>query len=153
MIRLGETQELEIVKIVDFGVYLACGQEKEERVLLPRKQVPQDSKIGDKIRVFIYRDSQDRMTATVREPLLQMGDVAELTVAQIGSIGAFLDWGLEKDLFLPFRQQRGRVEQGQKVLVSLYVDKSDRLCATMNVYKNLKSDSPYQAGDQVTGRV
>ena len=82
-----------------------------------------------------------------------MGQVAELTVAQTGKIGAFLDWGLEKDLLLPFKQQRGKVEQGNKVLVSLYIDKSDRLCATMNVYDNLRKDSPYQKDDKVKGRV
>lgn len=154
MIRLGERQELEIVKQVEFGVYLApSAQQADDRVLLPAKQVPAGSGLGDKISVFIYRDSQDRLIATVREPKLRMGQVAELTVAQVGKLGAFLDWGLEKDLFLPFKQQRGKVEQGQKVLVSLYIDKSSRLCATMNVYKNLRSDSPYKTGDQVTGRV
>lgn len=154
MIRLGETQELEIVKMQDFGVYLAPSAEQaEERVLLPRKQVPEDSKIGDRLSVFVYRDSQDRLIATAKTPKLQMGQVAELTVAQVNRVGAFLDWGLEKDLLLPFKQQRGRVDQGTKVLVSLYIDKSNRICATMNVYKNLCSQSPYHVGDQVTGRV
>lgn len=153
MIRLGETQELEIVKTQDFGVYLSpSAKQAEERVLLPRKQVPEGSKIGDRLNVFVYRDSQDRLIATVRTPRLQMGQVAELTVAQVNRVGAFLDWGLEKDLLLPFKQQRGRVEQGMKVLVSLYIDKSNRICATMNVYKNLCSHSPYHVGDQVTGR-
>lgn len=154
MIRLGETQELEIVKKVEFGVYLAPGRDQaQDRVLLPIKQVPAGKDIGDKLAVFVYRDSQDRLIATVREPKLKLGQVAELTVVQAGRIGAFLDWGLEKDLLLPFKQQRGRVEQGRKVLVSLYVDKSSRLCATMNVYENLRSDSPYKAEDKVTGRV
>lgn len=154
MIRLGEKQELEIVKQVEFGVYLAVSaEEMDERVLLPKRQVPEGAKEGDKITVFIYRDSKDRLIATVREPKLQMGQVAELAVAQIGRIGAFLDWGLEKDLLLPFKQQRGRIEQGDKVLVSLYIDKSDRLCATMNVYDNLRTDSPYAKEDRVRGRV
>ncbi|MCI9438602.1 MAG: S1 RNA-binding domain-containing protein [Lachnospiraceae bacterium] len=154
MIRLGEKQELEIVKQVEFGVYLAVSaEEMEDRVLLPRKQVPEGAKEGDKVTVFIYRDSRDRLIATVQEPKLQMGQVAELTVAQTSKIGAFLDWGLEKDLLLPFKQQRGRVEQGDRVLVSLYIDKSDRLCATMNVYDNLRTDSPYGKEDRVKGRV
>lgn len=154
MIRLGETQLLYIVKQVEFGVYLAPEQgNRDEKVLLPAKQVPQDSEIGDSVEVFVYRDSRDRMIATVREPKLKMGQVAELTVVQVGKIGAFLDWGLEKDLLLPFRQQRGRVREGDKVLVSLYIDKSSRLCATMNVYENLRTDSPYKAEDKVTGRV
>lgn len=115
--------------------------------------MPAGSRIGDSVEVFVYRDSKDRMIATVREPKLMMGQVAELTVAQIGKIGAFLDWGLEKDLFLPFKQQRGRVKEGDRVLVSLYIDKSGRLCATMNVYENLRTDSPYKTDDKVTGKV
>ncbi|MGN0167569.1 MAG: S1 RNA-binding domain-containing protein [Acetatifactor sp.] len=154
MIRLGERQELVIVKEVDFGVYLAVSfEDAAEHVLLPAKQVPAGSKQGDRLEVFIYRDSRDRMIATTREPKLQMGQVAELTVAQVGKFGAFLDWGLEKDLLLPFKQQRGRVRQGDKVLVSLYLDKSNRLCATMNVYDNLRTDSPYKVEDHVRGRV
>lgn len=154
MIYLGEMHELEIVKTVDFGVYLATDSEHaEDRVLLPLKQVPEGCGVGDRLKVFVYLDSQDRLIATVREPKIQMGEVAELTVAQVNKFGAFLDWGLEKDLMLPFKQQRGRVEQGQKVLVTPYVDKSGRLCATMNVYNNLSTNSPYATGDQVTGRV
>lgn len=154
MIRLGETQELVIVKKVAFGVYLSVSAEDaDNRVLLPAKQVPEGAEIGDSLTVFVYRDSQDRMIATTREPGLQMGQVAELRVAQVSGIGAFLDWGLEKDLLLPFKQQRGRVRQGDNVLVSLYVDKSGRLCATMNVYESLRTDSPYKPEDRVTGRV
>lgn len=154
MIRLGEKQTLTVVKKVEFGLYLAASmEEKENRILLPAKQVPDGCSIGDTIEVFVYRDSSDRMIATTKEPKLVMGQVAELTVAQIGKIGAFLDWGLEKDLFLPFKQQKRRVKQGEKVLVSLYIDKSNRLCATTNVYENLRSDSPYKKDDKVVGRV
>ncbi len=154
MIRLGEWQKLVIVKKVQFGVYLAESFEKAaEHVLLPAKQVPGGSDVGDKIEAFVYRDSEDRMIATVNEPKLKMGQVAELEVVQVGKFGAFLDWGLEKDLLLPFREQRGKVRQGDNVLVSLYLDKSGRLCATMNVYENLRSDSPYREEDRVRGRV
>lgn len=154
MIRLGEKQTLTVVKKVEFGLYLATSmEEKENRILLPAKQVPDGCSVGDTIEVFVYRDSSDRMIATTKEPKLVMGQVAELTVAQIGKIGAFLDWGLEKDLFLPFKQQKRRVKQGEKVLVSLYIDKSNRLCATTNVYENLRSDSPYKKDDKVVGRV
>lgn len=154
MIRLGEKQELVVVKTVEFGVYLAVSEtEKENRILLPAKQVPQGVGVGDRIEVFVYRDSSDRMIATTKVPKLVMGQVAELTVAQVGKIGAFLDWGLEKDLFLPFKQQKRRVKAGEKVLVSLYIDKSNRLCATTNVYENLRSDSPYKKDDKVVGRV
>lgn len=154
VLRLGEKQELVIVKKVDFGAYLAVSpEEAQERVLLPVKQLPKECRIGDRLEVFLYRDSNDRLIATVKEPKLRMGQVAELAVAQVGKIGAFLDWGLEKDLLLPYKEQRGRVRQGDKVLVSLYIDKSDRLCATMNVYENLRTDSPYHAEDAVRGRV
>ncbi len=154
MIRLGEKQELVVVKTVDFGVYLAVSfEDAAEHILLPVKQVPEGTKQGDKLTVFVYRDSKDRMIATVKEPKLMMGGLAELTVSQIGKFGAFLDWGLEKDLFLPFREQRGRVTPGDKVLVTVYIDKSNRLCATMNVYEALRTDSPYRAEDRVRGRV
>lgn len=154
MIRLGEKQQLVIVKKVNFGVYVApSAEQKEERVLLPAKQVPEGSKVGDSVEVFLYRDSDDRMIATTNTPKLMMGQVAELSVAEVGKFGAFLDWGLEKDLFLPFKQQTRRVRQGDRVLVSLYTDKSGRLCATMNVYENLRTDSPYQKDDRVKGRV
>ncbi len=159
MFRLGEKQQLTIVKKVEFGVYLAetaapgPGDEAQERVLLPVRQVPSQAKIGDALEVFLYRDSKDRLIATTATPKLMMGQVAELSVAQVGRFGAFLDWGLEKDLFLPFKQQKKRVQPGDRVLVSLYIDKSDRLCATMNVYANLRSDSPYHGGDRVKGRV
>lgn len=154
MIRLGETQTLEIVKTVDFGVYLAPSKEEQgERILLPIKQVPQGSKPGDRIKVFVYRDSKDRLIATTNVPKLQMGQVALLKVAQTGKFGAFLDWGLEKDLMLPFKQQTRRVREGEEVLASMYIDKSGRLCATMNVYPALLNDSPYHKDDRVTGRV
>lgn len=154
MIKLGEKQDLVIVKKVDFGVYLApSAQEKEERILLPAKQAPEGSGVGDSLEVFVYRDSDDRMIATTATPKLMMGQVAELDVVEVGRIGAFLDWGLEKDLLLPFKQQKRHVKAGEKVLVSLYIDKSRRLCATTNVYDNLRSDSPYQKDDRVRGRV
>lgn len=154
MIKLGEKQKLVMVKEVDFGVYLASGlDEVENKVLLPGKQVPEGLKIGDEIEVFLYKDSKDRLIATTKEPKLVMGQVAELMVSQVNKFGAFLDWGLEKDLMLPYKQQLVRVNQGDSVLVTLYIDKSDRLCATMNVYPVLRTDSPYQKNDQVSGRV
>jgi len=160
MIRLGETQQLVIVKKVEFGVYLAPlaaakdeALKQEYKVLLPGKYVSEGKGIGDEIEVFVYRDSKDRMIATTLEPKLKMGEVAKLRVAQVGKFGAFLDWGLEKDLMLPFKQQKRKVKEGEEVLVSLYIDKSERLCATMNVYKELRTDSPYQKDDKVTGTV
>lgn len=153
MIRLGEIQTLQIVKKVEFGVYLGDGQNKEERVLLPKKQVPQEAQTGDEIEVFVYRDSKDRLIATTNMPKITLGGVARLKVAQVGKIGAFLDWGLEKDLLLPFKEQTKRVSAGEECLAALYIDKSDRLCATMNVYPYLDTDSPYGKEDRVTGVV
>ena len=152
-LKLGEKQTLVIVKKVEFGVYLATKEAPEDKVLLPAKQVPAGAKVGDEVEVFLYRDSSDRLIATTRTPKLIMGQVALLTVVQIGKVGAFLDWGLEKDLFLPFKQQTRKVKAGDQVLASLYIDKSGRLCATMNVYEQLRTDSPYKKDDMVTGRI
>lgn len=155
MIRLGERQTLEIYKKVEFGVYLIDPEERdeEESILLPKKQVPESVDIGDEIEVFIYRDSKDRLIATTAVPKLMIGQVAELRVAQTGKIGAFLDWGLEKDLLLPFKEQTAEVQEGDTCLVTLYIDKSDRLCATMKIYHVLPSDSPYEVEDRVEGLV
>lgn len=153
MLQIGKRQLLTIVKKVDFGVYLAKEQEAdpEEKVLLPRKEVPENVQPGDEIEVFLYRDSKDRMIATVRQPKLSLGEVAVLRVKENGKIGAFLDWGLEKDLLLPFREQVRKVRPGEECLVALYLDKSKRLCATMKVYHYLRTDSPYEKDQKVTG--
>lgn len=148
--RLGEKQVLTVVKIVDFGVYLGSD---EERVLLPKKQVPEGIEVGDPVEVFLYKDSSDRMIATTKEPKITLGELAVLEVADVGRIGAFLDWGLEKDLLLPFKEQTVKVEKGDRCLVSLYVDKSGRLCATMKVSPLLRTDSPYKKNDMVRGTV
>lgn len=148
--RLGEKQVLTVVKVVDFGVYLGSD---EERVLLPKKQVPEGIEAGDPVEVFLYKDSSDRMIATTNEPKITLGQLAVLEVADVGRIGAFLDWGLEKDLLLPFKEQTVKVEKGDRCLVSLYVDKSGRLCATMKVYPLLQTDSPYKKNDMVRGTV
>lgn len=152
--RLGEYQELNVIKKVDFGIYLAPSGKSDEKVLLPSKQVPGGIRIGDKLKVFLYKDSKDRLIATTNEPKLTLGGYAPLTVKEIGKIGAFLDWGLEKDLFLPYKQMLGRVHEGDEILVTLYIDKSSRLCASMKgLYDLLQKDSPYKKDDMVTGRV
>lgn len=148
--KLGEKQVLTVVKKVDFGVYLGSD---EERVLLPKKQVPAGIETGDPVEVFLYKDSSDRMIATTKEPKITLGQLAVLEVADVGKIGAFLDWGLEKDLLLPFREQTAKVGKGDRCLVSLYIDKSGRLCATMKVYPMLRTDSPYKRDDAVKGTV
>ncbi len=155
MLELGKRQSLLIVKELDFGVYL--GEEInaaiEDRVLLPKKQVPKDSKIGDRIEVFLYKDSEDRLIATTTKPLLSVGKVGKLTVSQVTKIGAFLAWGLEKDVLLPYKEQTARLKEGDNVLVALYIDKSSRLAATMKVYKYLHKNSDYEKDDKVSGTV
>ena len=152
--RLGEYQELYYVKKVDFGVYLAEDPDSETHVLLPAKQVPEDAKQGDRIRIFLYKDSKDRLIATTNEPKLTLGKFAVLRVKEVGKIGAFLDWGLEKDLFLPYKEMTQKVEAEDEILVTLYTDKSNRLCASMKgIYDLLRKDSPYHKDDKVTGRV
>lgn len=151
MIELGKKQTLEVVKKVEFGVYLAEEQGNMDKVLLPKKQVPEGAEAGTQIEVFIYRDSKDRLIATTAVPKLTLGELAVLTVKEVGKIGAFLDCGLEKDLFLPFKQQTRKVRTGDEVLVAMYIDKSNRLCATMNVYEYLKKESPYTKEDTVHG--
>lgn len=152
MIELGKIQNLEVIRITPIGVYLNSKEDKsEEDILLPQKQVPEGKDVGDEIEVFVYRDSEDRLIATVRKPKINLGEVALLKVVQETKIGAFLDWGLEKDLFLPFNEQTTSVKVGREYLVYLYIDKSDRLCASMRIYKRLASDSPYKEDDKVKG--
>ena len=165
MIMLGQVQTLTVCRSTENGVYLESKTDgapsystdtaaiAETRILLPRNQVPEGIKHGDPLRVFVYRDSEDRAIATTTFPPLTLGETAVLTVKETSQIGAFLDWGLAKDLLLPFKEQTAKVKQGEKVLVALYIDKSGRLCATMNVYQNLRADSPYKKDDQVKGRV
>ena len=155
MFRLGERQTLEIVKEVEFGVNLATetNAPSEERVLLPAKQVPEGAKQGDLLEVFVYKDSKDRFIATRNEPKLYLGETAVLKVVQINKVGAFLDWGLEKDLFLPFKEQTKLLNTGDECVVALYIDKSGRLCATMKVYPYLRKDSPYHKDDKVSGMI
>lgn len=153
MIRLGEIQTLEVVKTTDFGVYLGEHKDSSEKVLLPKNSTPAKTTTGDQIEVFIYKDSSDRLIATTTMPPLTLGGLALLPVKEITSIGAFLDWGLAKDLLLPFKEQTERVHTGDHCLVALYIDKSNRLCATMKIYEYLSCDSPYQKDDKVIGMV
>jgi hypothetical protein len=152
--RLGEYQTLTIVKKVEFGVYLSESPDSQEKVLLPKSQVPAEAAVGDPLEVFLYRDSKDRMIATCAKPKLTLGGLAVLTVSEVTKIGAFLNWGLEKDLFLPYKEMQGKVKPGDEVLVTLYIDKSSRLCASMkHLYSRLSTDAPYEKGEMVRGRV
>lgn len=120
---------------------------------MPKKQVPQGSGLGDSVEVFLYKDSKDRIIATTNTPLLSVGEVGKLRVSQVTKIGAFLDWGLEKDVLLPYKEQTAKVQEGDEVLVVIYVDKSSRLAATMKVYRYLQCGSDYQKEDIVRGTV
>lgn len=141
---------LRVDHLKEFGAYLGDGT---ETVLLPKKEVPEGAKAGDEIDVFLYKDSSDRLVSTTREPKIELGQTKLLSVKEVSKIGAFLDWGLEKDLLLPYHEQTRKVKAGEEVLVSLYVDKSSRLCATMNVYPYLRKDSSYKKDSEVQGRI
>ena len=107
MIELGRVQKLKVIREKEFGIYL--GEEGAENgVLLPRKQVPEGTKLGDEMEVFVYKDSSDRLISTVRQPKLQLNELAVLQVVDKGKIGAFLDWGLEKDYFCLLKNRQRR---------------------------------------------
>ena len=152
MVQIGKFQTLPVGRLVPFGAYLATDTQGEE-ILLPNNQLPPDVKVGDALEVFIYRDSEDRLIATQKKPFAQVGDIAALKVVETTEVGAFLDWGLEKDLFLPFREQKYRIHAGKRCVVAVYLDKKDRLCATMDIEDRLRADSPYQKDDLVQGSV
>lgn len=129
--KIGHIENLKIGSIVEFGAYLFDSD--NNKVLLPKKQIPRAANIGDYVDVFIYKDSKGRLISTTKRPFLTAGNVAKLTVVDVNDVGAFLNIGLERDLFLPFSEQTKKVEKGDKVEVLMYVDKSDRLCATMYI--------------------
>lgn len=148
--ELGKTLKLKVVKKTDFGIYLGTEYDK---VLLPKNEVPQGTELGDTVEVFICRDSKDRLIATIHKPVAEVGETAYVEVKEITKFGAFLDWGLGKDLFLPYKEQTTNIKAGDKILVGIYTDKSDRLCATMKVYNYLSCNSTYQEEDIVKGVV
>ncbi|MBO4873460.1 MAG: S1 RNA-binding domain-containing protein [Lachnospiraceae bacterium] len=152
MLLLGKTQILVADHFADAGVYLRESGGRET-VLLPQKQVPEGTREGDLLQVFLYKDSEDRPIATTLKPALELGGLALLKVKALSNIGAFLDWGLPKDLFLPFKETAGELKAGQEILVTLYLDKSGRLAASMRIDKLLQSDSPYEKDDKVKGTV
>ncbi|HHU71011.1 MAG TPA: S1 RNA-binding domain-containing protein [Clostridiales bacterium] len=154
MIELGKYQTLEVIKQTDFGIYLGeIDSDGKTSILLPKSEVPEGTVAGDHIRVFLYRDSEDREIATTAKVPLTLGELAVLKVKEVNNIGAFLDWGLMKDLLLPYKEQTAEIKEGDSVLVSLYLDKSNRLCATMKVYDILSTEAPYKKDDVVTGTV
>lgn len=148
MIKIGEYNELEIVKQVDFGVYLGID---DVEILLPTKWVPRGAKIGDLITVFIIRDSDDRLLATTVKPFATANTFAFLEVKQVNSIGAFLDWGMDKDLLVPFREQAHPMEEGKSYVVFVYEDEqSNRLIASSKLSRFIeREDIDLQPGDVV----
>lgn len=153
MVEIGKRQTLKVIRSKDFGVYLAECEEDKDAVLLPRKQVPEGLKAGGEIEVFVYLDSSDRPIATVNQPLITLGELARLKVASVGNIGAFMNWGLEKDILMPFKEMVGKVREGKEYLVYMYMDKSNRPCVSMRLYNYLSTDSPFDKGEQVEGYV
>ncbi|PSU48386.1 GntR family transcriptional regulator [Photobacterium frigidiphilum] len=123
MIKIGQYNTLEVVKLVDFGVFL-YGGEDIGNILLPKNSVPAGTQLGDELNVFIYFDSQDDIIATTTEPLVQVGEFAKLRVVGVSSFGAFVDWGLVKDLLVPFSEQRRKLEEGDNVMLRVYTDKA-----------------------------
>ena len=154
MIELGKIQKLQVERKTLIGAYLNTISDKSEYdVLLPKSQVPQDIEIGDEIEVFVYKDSEDRTICTMKKPKITIGQLAVLKVVATTNIGAFLDWGLEKDLFLPFKEQVSKVTEGSSYLVALYINKDTRLCATTKIYNYLSNQPPYKVNDHVQGTV
>ena len=158
--RLGYMQTLVAVKKTDFGLFLTDIDKKDDKnralgdeVLLPKNQVTENMRVGSEIEVFLYKDSEDRMIATRLVPYIKIGEIKKLKVKEVNKIGAFLDWGLPKDLLLPFKEQIYDIKPGDEILVTVYIDLSDRLCATMDLYSRLSLHPPYQKDDMVKGTV
>ena len=149
-IKLGRFNTLKVVKEVNFGLYLDGGEEGE--ILLPARYVPQGCKPGDELNVFIYLDNEERLVATTQTPLAQVGEFACLEVAWVNQYGAFLNWGLMKDLFVPFREQKSKMEVGRRYVIHVHLDEeSFRIMASAKVEHYLSKEKPtYQPGDQVS---
>ena len=152
MIEIGRVQTLKVQNIVEFGVYLDAGTEnRNDNVLLPKEFVPENTELEDEIEVFIYKDSEDRIIATTQMPIAQVGELAYLEVVDKAPFGAFLNIGLGRDVLLPHREQKYDIKVGKKYLVLLYLDKTERLCATTRIFDVLESNGEYEKNQTVTG--
>lgn len=149
MIKLGKRNELEVLREVDFGMYLDAGEVGD--VLLPKRYIPEGTKPGDMVDVFLYLDNEERLVATTEHPLVEVNEFAFLEVKWVNEFGAFLDWGLMKDLFCPFREQKQKMQQGRRYLVYCYIDPvTYRIVASAKLEKFLSDEQPpYQSGDEV----
>jgi len=140
MIKIGQYNTLRIAKFVDYGLYL--DDEDGGEILLPRKYIPKDVEVDDSIKVFIYADSDDTLIATTLKPLACVGEAAYLRVAAVNNVGAFLDWGLAKDILVPFAEQHKKMEVGRSYIVYLYLDKyADRIVASSKINKFIKDEA------------
>ena len=148
-IELGKFNQLEVVKQVDFGMYLDGGEEGE--ILLPTRYVPEDCKLGDWLNVFLYLDNEERLIATTLTPLVQVGEFACLEVSWVNQFGAFLNWGLMKDLFVPFSEQKMKMQVGNKYVIHAHIDdESFRIVASAKVDRYLsKEKASYQPCEEV----
>jgi hypothetical protein len=149
MISIGTRAELTILREKPVGVFLDA--ENLGEILLPRREMPKEWVIGERVDVFIYLDSEDRMVATLKQPRIMPGEFGKLKCVALTAVGAFLDWGLPKDLLVPFREQKVRMEIGKSYLVHVMVDeKSRRLVATTRIARHFDLNPPeYRAGDEV----
>ena len=142
MSELGKLNTLTVLKRLDFGIYLDGGDGEE--ILLPRRYVPEGCSVGDELEVFVYLDSEDMLIATTETPKAEVGECAFLEVLEVNRIGAFLDWGLPKDLLVPFGEQQKPMQVGQSYVVYLYVDPaSERIAGSTKLDKFLGDTSPY----------
>lgn len=148
MVQIGQFNKLRVLKHADFGVFLDGGDDGE--ILLPLRDMPEVCEVGDELEVFVCYDSEDRLIATTRTPKAQVGQFAHLMVKSIENVGAFLDWGLLKDLFLPFSEQTRALRMGHFVVVYVYLDKSGRISASMRIDRYIdKERGDYKEGDEV----
>lgn len=155
MIKIGEYNSLKIARKAEFGYFLDAGTGKSaDDVLLPNSNtMGKELNVGDEIEAFIYRDSKERLVATLKKPLATVNEVAYLKVVSKTPMGAFVDFGLERDVFVPMKEQKYTLEEGSSYLFYLYVDKTGRIAATTEVDRALSSESEYRVGDEVTGIV
>ena len=153
MFTIGKIQKAYVNRMSEYGAFLSDEKNGEDEVLLPNKFVPKDIEIDQELTVFIYRDSEHRLTATTQAPLLSVGEIGFLEVVSSIKNGSFLNMGLDKDLYLPYNEAKGTPQKGRKVLVMVYVDRNDQLCATMKIFNHLKDATHYKTGDHVKGTV
>lgn len=149
VLEIGKYNRLKIVKAVDFGLYLDGGEGKE--ILLPKRYVPQDAATGEELDVFIYKDNEERLIATTDKPYGTVGEFCMMKVKEISKVGAFLDWGIMKDLFVPYREQKTPMTAGQSYLVYIYLDfVTQRVAASTRLDKYLDNIPPtYEYNQEV----